>query len=167
MRTQALLTAATALAAIVALTGCGSGPAPSSAAYTKAPPEGSTAVQPDPKMPIVLGSGTDTRTVEQRLAQLNFTPGRVNVSWDSDSQAAVEDFQRVQGAPVGPLDRATLEAMGLTTVPLTHTGPVAATSGLSGLPAEAESAPGQVRVGAVIDSGRAPMARRPAAAPAT
>lgn len=155
MRKVSLLASAALLAAC-----SGGANAPSSDAYTKGPPEGSTAVRADPKAPIVLSSGTDVRTALARLTELGFhVPARSDITRDSAAQTVAEPVQRAAGMQPGPLDRATLEAMGLTVVPLTRTGPVASTSGLAGLPGEAEAPPDQVRVGAVIDSGRAPIAR--------
>ena len=173
MRIKALSLATAGLAGSVALAGCDGvfgpsysesyPPAVSSDAYTKGPPEGSTAIQADPKAPVVLLSATDVRTVQGRLRQLNFAP-RATSGGDAEAQAAVEEFQRAYGLPVGPRDRATLEAMGLSVVPLTRTGPVASTKGLAGLTADAEAPPGETRVGALIDNGRGPTPRPAASA---
>ncbi|WP_162914924.1 peptidoglycan-binding domain-containing protein, partial [Desertibaculum subflavum] len=122
--------------------------------YTTAPPPGSSVARPDPAVPVVLTDEDGVRMVRQRLAELNFRAGPASTIWESDAQTAVEAFQRSRGLPAGPLNRATLNAMGLETVPLTWTGPVVGTSGLAGLPNDADAAPGRVQVGAVVDGGR-------------
>jgi peptidoglycan hydrolase-like protein with peptidoglycan-binding domain len=159
IRTHLLLLSTALLAAC-----SGGANAPTSARYTAAPPPGSTEVRPDQTVAVVLADEDGVRAVRQRLAELGFRPGPISNTWDSDVQSAVEAFQQSRGLPAGPLNRTTLNAMGLQAVPLTWTGPVVATGGLSGLPNDADAAPGRVQVGAVVDGGRGVAGAMPAVA---
>jgi peptidoglycan hydrolase-like protein with peptidoglycan-binding domain len=125
---------------------------PSSDAYATG--EGGPAVPREPEAPVVLTSDADVRVVQQRLAQLNHYPGRPDGVWGSDVQASVESFQRSQGLTIAPLNEATLNTMGLDPVPLTRRRPIAATSGLAGMPVDAKAGPGEVWVGGLVDTGR-------------
>ncbi len=66
----------------------------------------------------VLASPDDVRAVQNRLRQLNFYNGDASGAWSTDTEAAVQGFQRNSGLPVGRLDQTTLRAMGLNSVAL-------------------------------------------------
>ena len=83
----------------------------------------------DPQAPVTLTSETDVRTVQNRLAQLNFYQGQANGIWGSETQAAVENFQRARGLPAGQLNLATLNAMGLDSIAAANQRPAATQTG--------------------------------------
>lgn len=140
------------LLSIALLYGCGGGMYGAPSATYTAPRQDTTAEAPDPQSPIVLTNEADVRIAQDRLARLNFYRGPLNGVWGSETQAAAEEFQRARGLAVGPVNRATLNALELETVPLKHSGPVGGTRGLAGMPNDAAAGPNETRVGAVVDS---------------
>ncbi|HEX9461400.1 MAG TPA: peptidoglycan-binding protein [Alphaproteobacteria bacterium] len=63
--------------------------------------------------PVSLTDPTDVRAVQNRLRQLNYYRGPADGVWGPHTQAAIEDFQRSRGLPVGQVTEATVAAMGL------------------------------------------------------
>lgn len=76
----------------------------------------------DPQAPVTLTNEADIRTVQNRLAQLDFYQGEPSGVWNSETQTAMEDFQRARGLPAGTLNQATLNAMGLDAVTTASSG---------------------------------------------
>ncbi len=64
----------------------------------------------------VLSSPADVRTVQNRLKQLQFFGGDPSGAWNTDTELAVQNFQRANSLPVGRLDQATLRTMGLSSI---------------------------------------------------
>lgn len=71
------------------------------------------ALRAPPPRPVTLSDATDVRTVQNRLRQLNYYNGPADGVWGTSTQAAMENFQRSRGLPIGQTDTATLSAMGL------------------------------------------------------
>lgn len=67
----------------------------------------------DAAMAVSLSDPTDVRTVQNRLRQLNLYNGAADGVWGSDTQVALESFQRTHGLRVGQLTPATVSALGL------------------------------------------------------
>jgi peptidoglycan hydrolase-like protein with peptidoglycan-binding domain len=94
-----------------------------------------------PQKQVSLNNETDVRTVQNRLRQLNYYQGEANGTWNSETQVAMENFQRARGLPVGQLNQATLNAMGLE---------VAGSNRAAGGMAERSTSPG-AQGGGIVD----------------
>ncbi|HEX2062930.1 MAG TPA: L,D-transpeptidase family protein, partial [Acidimicrobiales bacterium] len=77
-----------------------SAPPPTAAAVVEPPPAPAPTVGAAPPPPPGLGTGArgaDVQTLEQRLADLRYDPGKVDGVFDSTTGHAVMAFQKVQG----------------------------------------------------------------------
>jgi len=63
--------------------------------------------------PVTLSDPTDVRTIQNRLRQLGHYNGPADGVWGSDTQIAMENFQRSRGLDAGQVNVATISAMGL------------------------------------------------------
>jgi peptidoglycan hydrolase-like protein with peptidoglycan-binding domain len=65
--------------------------------------------------PLTVSDPTDVRTVQNRLRQLNFYNGPADGVWNPGTQAALENFQRARGLPIGQVTAPTVAALGIDT----------------------------------------------------
>jgi peptidoglycan hydrolase-like protein with peptidoglycan-binding domain len=72
-----------------------------------------TALLAPPSAPVAMTHPTDVRTVQNRLRQLGYYNGPADGVWGPETQVAVERFQRSRGLPVGQVNHATVNAMGI------------------------------------------------------
>lgn len=63
--------------------------------------------------PVTISDPTDVRTIQNRLRQLGHYNGPADGVWGTDTQVAMENFQRSRGLDAGQVNVATVSAMGL------------------------------------------------------
>ena len=63
--------------------------------------------------PVAISEPTDVRTIQNRLRQLGHYHGPADGVWGSETQVAMENFQRSRSLDAGQVNVATLSAMGL------------------------------------------------------
>lgn len=63
--------------------------------------------------PVTISDPTDVRTIQNRLRQLGHYNGSADGVWGTDTQIAMENFQRSRGLDAGQINVATISAMGL------------------------------------------------------